>query len=71
LKLNAGKDVRDFSVLLKNKYGAGSEIAFNSFSVFYETFPDINILDTLIPEPGSFYVMDCGYLDFLRLHTLH
>ena len=32
---------------------------------------DVNILDTLIPEPGSFYVMDRGYLDFLRLHTLH
>lgn len=32
---------------------------------------DINILDTLIPEPGSFYVMDRGYLDFLRLYGFH
>jgi len=31
----------------------------------------INILDTLIPEPGSFYVMDRGYLDFLRLYIFH
>ena len=32
---------------------------------------DVNILDTLATEPGSFYVMDRGYLDFERLHTLH
>jgi Transposase DDE domain len=28
------------------------------------------LFDILIPEPGSFYVMDRGYLDFARLHTL-
>lgn len=32
---------------------------------------DVTVLDTLIPEPGSFYVMDRGYLDFLRLHLFH
>ncbi|MBN1998602.1 IS4 family transposase [candidate division KSB1 bacterium] len=32
---------------------------------------DVKILDQLIPEPGSFYVMDRGYLDFSRLFTLH
>lgn len=31
---------------------------------------DVNILDELIPEPGSFYVMDRGYLDFKRLYVL-
>ena len=31
---------------------------------------DINVLDDLIPEPGSFYVMDRGYLDFVRLYNL-
>ncbi len=31
---------------------------------------DVNILDALIPEPGSFYVMDRGYLDFRRLYAL-
>jgi hypothetical protein len=29
---------------------------------------DVNILDHLIPEPGAFYVMDRGYLDFKRLY---
>lgn len=29
---------------------------------------DVNILDELIPEPGSFYIMDRGYLDFARLY---
>jgi IS4 transposase len=31
---------------------------------------DVNILDQLIPEPGAFYVMDRGYLDFRRLYIL-
>ena len=31
---------------------------------------DVNILDDLIPEPGSYYIMDRGYLDFKRLYTL-
>jgi hypothetical protein len=32
---------------------------------------DVQILDLLIPEPGSFYIMDRGYLDFERLHVLN
>ncbi len=31
---------------------------------------DVNVLDLLIPEPGAFYVMDRGYLDFERLYAL-
>jgi hypothetical protein len=31
---------------------------------------DVNVLDLLLPEPGSFYVMDRGYLDFKRLYVL-
>jgi transposase len=31
---------------------------------------DVNVLDHLIPEPGAFYVMDRGYLDFERLYYL-
>ena len=30
---------------------------------------DVRILDELMPEPGSYYVMDRGYLDFKRLHA--
>src|SRR5271170_6483331 len=29
---------------------------------------DVNILDEIMPEPGAFYVMDRGYLDFERLY---
>jgi hypothetical protein len=29
---------------------------------------DVNILDLLTPEPGAFYVLDRGYLDFQRLY---
>jgi len=29
---------------------------------------DVNALDLLIPEPGAFYIMDRGYLDFARLY---
>jgi len=32
---------------------------------------DVNVLDILLPEPGAFYVMDRGYLDFERLYALH
>lgn len=32
---------------------------------------DVNILDQIIPEAGAFYIMDRGYLDFLRLHQIH
>lgn len=29
---------------------------------------DVNILDVIVPEPGSYYIMDRGYIDFKRLH---
>jgi transposase len=34
---------------------------------------DVNLLDQLILEPGSFYILDRGYIDFTRLYvfTLH
>ena len=32
---------------------------------------EVNVLDLLIPEPGAFYIMDRGYVDFERLFTLH
>lgn len=32
---------------------------------------DVNVLDILLPEPGAFYVMDRGYLDFERLYQLN
>jgi hypothetical protein len=31
---------------------------------------EINLLDVLVPEPGSFIVMDRGYVDFQRLYRL-
>jgi len=30
---------------------------------------DVNILDELVLEPGAFYIMDRGYIDFARLYT--
>ena len=32
---------------------------------------DVNVLDLLLPEPGAFYIMDRGYIDFDRLFQLH
>src|SRR6516165_7586500 len=32
---------------------------------------DVNILDHLLPEPGAFYIIDRGYLDFARLYRFH
>jgi hypothetical protein len=31
----------------------------------------LRMLDALTPEPGAFYLLDRGYLDFTRLHTFH
>jgi len=31
---------------------------------------DVNILDTLFIEPGSFYIMDRAYIDFERLYSI-
>ena len=32
---------------------------------------DVNVLDLLIFEPGAYYIMDRGYLDFARLYRVH
>lgn len=32
---------------------------------------EVNVLDQLTPEPGAFYLMDRGFLDFERLHRFH
>ena len=32
---------------------------------------DIHLLDVIVPEPGSFLVMDRAYIDFARLYALH
>jgi transposase len=31
---------------------------------------DVNVLDILLVEPGSFYIMDRGYLDYARLYAI-
>jgi hypothetical protein len=44
-----------------------------SIPTFIEISPgkthDVNILDQILPEAGSFYVMDRAYVDFQRLHV--
>ncbi len=32
---------------------------------------EVNVLDILVPEAGSFYIMDRGFTDFARWFTLH
>ncbi len=32
---------------------------------------DVNMLDILLPEPGSIYVLDRGYLDYERLYRMN
>ncbi len=32
---------------------------------------DVNVLDIVLPEPGAFYIMDRGYVDFERLFVLN
>jgi len=35
------------------------------------TVHDVNFLDHLLIEPGAFYVLDRGYLDYERLYRIH
>ena len=32
---------------------------------------EVNVLDKIAFEPGRFYMMDGGFLDFARLYALH
>jgi hypothetical protein len=32
---------------------------------------DVNILDEIVSQPGAYYVMDRGYLDYARLYRIH
>lgn len=32
---------------------------------------EVNVLDQLLPEPGAFYIVDRGFIDFERLHRFH
>ena len=32
---------------------------------------DVAVLDQLLPEPGAFYVLDRGYIDYTRLYRFH
>jgi len=35
------------------------------------TTHQVTVLDELLIEPGAFYLLDRGYLDFCRLYALH
>ena len=39
--------------------------------VSHGKFHDMKALDLVVAEPGAFYVMDRGFLDWARLYTLH
>ena len=32
---------------------------------------DVTVLDQIVAEPGAFYVMDLGYVDFSRYYRIH
>jgi hypothetical protein len=57
VKLHLGMDIR------------GSIPAF--FDMTGGKVYDATFLDDLVYEPGSFYILDRGYLDYTRLHRIH
>ena len=57
IKLHLGLDIR------------GSIPAF--FDMTSGKVSDVKFLDDLVYEPGSFCILDRGYLDFARLHRIH
>jgi hypothetical protein len=48
---------------------AGNIPSFFDFSSGKE--PDVFFLDRIVFEPGAWYIMDRGYIDFARLHAIH
>jgi hypothetical protein len=36
--------------------------------ITHDRVPEVVVLDRIIPQPGSYIVMDRGYIDFLRLY---
>jgi hypothetical protein len=57
VKLHLGMDIR------------GSIPAF--FDMTSGKFADVHFLDGVSYEYGAFYIMDRGYIDFVRLHRIH
>lgn len=57
VKLHLGMDIR------------GSIPAF--FNMTSGKVYDATFLDDLVYEPGSFYILDRGYFDYVRLHRIH
>jgi hypothetical protein len=43
----------------------------NFIHISNEKMHEVNVLDILVPEAGSFYIMDRGFTDFARWFTLH
>jgi len=43
----------------------------NFIEITVGKFHDVNMLDAVIPEAGSFYIMDRAYNDFYRLYQLY
>lgn len=48
---------------------AGNIPSFFDFSSGKE--PDVFFLDRIVFEQGAYYILDRGYIDFARLHTIH
>jgi hypothetical protein len=46
---------------------AGPARQHSNFHISDDKMNDVNIVDQLLPEPGTFYVMDRGFLDFEHL----
>jgi hypothetical protein len=39
--------------------------------ITHDLVPEVLVLDRMVPHPGSYIVMDRGYIDFLRLYRLN
>src|SRR6202162_5377802 len=51
--------------------GSGSHVFWALFTALSGASTVQHALDLLLPEAGSIYVMDRGYVDFTRLYVLH
>ena len=72
-QLTYRESLRDIEACLRSRkeklYHLGIRGRISRSTLAEGALQDVNILDILVPEPGSFYVMDRGYLDFQRLYV--
>ena len=70
-RLSVGLNSELQKVVLKSTFNWTSKLLPEFIQITPAAVHEVNILDNIIFQPDSFYVVDRGYIDFSRLYTIH